>query len=486
MEDPETLLKGFAMAHYRSSDSGLSDHSNKSRGEHRAWLRPLLLVLVASVSGLFSFEMLKQLLFPGIKIWESHFVTIIFGSIVAVVAAHVVMRKQQATYRRTLEEMEERERVERNLAGTERELALQRQREADVRQSREMLQSAIDALSAQIAVLDEDVCVVAVNESWRRFALETRFRGPTFGIGERYLARCDGMSDADVRTIDQGLGAVLREESSDFRMVYRCDLSAGNGWFQLRVSSFQEGERKRLVLSLEDVTEVKRAEESLRDLAGRILESQDHERRRIARELHDSAAQSVFAITLNIARLQTLMEGAPPAAQKLLSESLALARQGLQEIRTISYLLHPPLLEGVGLVPALRSYVEGFSQRSGIQVDLTISPQIEQLSPHVENAIFRMTQETLTNIHRHAQTQRANIELKRAGDDVVLEVRDQGKGIRGAGETAMGASFGVGLSAMRERIDELGGRLEISSTRSGTVLIATMPATLTKNQSSAA
>lgn len=474
------------MAHYRSSDKRLSDRSHRSTGNPPGLVRHLFVVFVASLGGFLLFEMLKQLLFPRIRIWESHFATIIFGSVVSVLAARAVMRKQQAIYRRMPGELEDREGMERNLSGTESELGLQRRRDDGYRHPDKVLQSAIDALSAHIAVLDEDARIVAVNESWRRFGRENGFHDPNFGIGDEYLRHCDVMSDAEGAAIAQGIRGVLREGRDHFHAIYACDSPIEKRWFQLRVTSFEESGHRRLVVSHEDVTEVKRAEQSLRHLAARILESQEHERRRIARELHDSAAQSVFAITLNIARLQTLLEGAPAATQRLLSESLALARQGLQEIRTISYLLHPPLLEGIGLVPALRSYVEGFSQRSGIQVDLTISPQIERLSADAENALFRMVQETLTNIHRHAQTQTASIELKREGDDVVLEVRDQGRGIPGAGEAAIETSFGVGLSAMRERMGELGGRLDISSTQSGTVLIATIPAALTENQSSAA
>jgi two-component system NarL family sensor kinase len=472
------------MARYRSSDNRLSDRSNESTGNRSGSMWYLFVVFVSSVGGLLLFEILEQLLFPQIGIWESHLGTIVVGSVIAVVAAYAVMRQQQAMYRSMPVETKNRDRIMRNLSETERERELRR--DDDVRHPDKMLQSAIDALFAHIAVLDEDARIVAVNESWRRFGRENGFRDPNFGIGDEYLRHCDVMSDVEGTAIAQGIRAVLREGRDHFHAIYACDSPIEKRWFQLRVTSFEESGRRRLVVSHEDVTEVKRAEESLRHLAARILESQEHERRRIARELHDSAAQSVFAITLNIARLQTLLEGAPAATQRLLSESLALARQGLQEIRTISYLLHPPLLEGMGLVPALRSYVEGFSQRSGIQVNLTISPQIERLSADAENALFRMVQETLTNIHRHAQTQTASIELKRSGDDVVLEVRDQGRGIPGAGEAAIETSFGVGLSAMRERMGELGGRLEISSTQSGTVLIATIPAALTENQSSAA
>src|SRR5262249_51192328 len=152
--------------------------------------------------------------------------------------------------------------------------------EADIRKSDEMLQSSIDALSAHIAVLDEDARIIVVNESWRRFALENGFRSLNFGIGESYLYYCDVMGGAEGRAIAEGIRAVLHGVQHDFHTVYACDSPVEKRWFQLRVTSFQENGRKRLVVSHEDVTEVKRAEESLRDLADRILESQEHERRR--------------------------------------------------------------------------------------------------------------------------------------------------------------------------------------------------------------
>jgi len=225
-----------------------------------------------------------------------------------------------------------------------------------------------------------------------------------------------------------------------------------------------------------DVTLRKRAEQSLRELSGKLLTMQDEERRRIARELHDSAGQMVAALSMNLAAIENDYSQLGPRAQNACSESIQLVQQMSSEIRTISHLLHPPLLDEAGLPSALGWYVDGFSDRSKIAVSLDLSPDLGRLSPEVETAIFRIVQECLTNIHRHSQSATAAIRIARNGRTLELEVRDQGQGIPMENiESTLQERAGVGVQGMRERVARLGGQFEIRSSKNGTVVRANLP-----------
>jgi signal transduction histidine kinase len=227
-----------------------------------------------------------------------------------------------------------------------------------------------------------------------------------------------------------------------------------------------------------DVTERKRAEAALRQMSGRLLRLQDEERRRIARELHDTIAQSLTALALNLSVVKDSAPDLSPRAKACLSESLGLAEECSREIRTLSYLLHPPLLDDTGLGSALRWFVDGYAQRTGIHVDLEMPPGLTRLPGDVELALYRVAQEGLTNIHRHSGSKMAHICLKCRPDQVVLTVADEGRGLppgfleRG---DPRAAKRGVGISGMRERVRQLGGQFEIVTGSNGTTLTAIVP-----------
>jgi PAS domain S-box-containing protein len=218
-----------------------------------------------------------------------------------------------------------------------------------------------------------------------------------------------------------------------------------------------------------DITEHKRAEAALRTLSGRLLRSQDEERRRISRGLHDSTAQILASLTINLAVVNESANQLDPRAQRALAESEALADQCLREIRTVSYLLHPPELDHLGLQSALARYIDGFVQRSGIQIELIVPSDTRRLPPEIEMALFRIVQESLTNIHRHSGSNTAMIRLSRSTSEITLEVMDKGNGMSDA------ATPGVGIVSMRERAEQLGGWLEIGSQDGGTTLKAVIP-----------
>ena len=220
---------------------------------------------------------------------------------------------------------------------------------------------------------------------------------------------------------------------------------------------------------LRDATERKRAEEGLRLLSARLLQLRDEERRHIARELHDSAGQIIAAINM---KLVPVMENgkSKPEIDEVIRESLELLQQLSTEVRTISHLLHPPLLDEVGLPSALQLYVQGFSERSKISVNLDVPSDLGRLSRELETAIFRVVQESLTNIHRHSGSKTARIKIRLEGNNVCLDIEDDGKGIALEKRFEIGptAKVGVGLRGMNERIRQLGGTLEIGARPNGT------------------
>jgi PAS domain S-box-containing protein len=239
---------------------------------------------------------------------------------------------------------------------------------------------------------------------------------------------------------------------------------------------------------LAEVTERKLAEKrlassekSLRELSRHLLRSQDEERKRIGRDLHDSLGQSLAVLKMNLDSLDlevgTEQNG---TAARAVNSCANLAEEALREVRTISYLLYPPMLEEMGLKSAIPWYLDGFSKRSNIKTSFEVDAGFDRLPPEVELALFRILQESLTNIHRHSGSATAKIKLSLANGWAVMEIQDEGNGIppgllEQSGEDWMG-SLGVGLRGMNERMRQLGGRLEVSSAESGTVVTAGVPA----------
>jgi PAS domain S-box-containing protein len=264
-------------------------------------------------------------------------------------------------------------------------------------------------------------------------------------------------------------GTVVGILSTHFRSVHvpnddslrRLELYARQaGDFIARCNSQTELEKK-----------VDRRTTELWELSGSLLKAQDQERRRFARELHDGVGQLLAATSMNIARVSQEKDKLSPAAARCLEENVEIMRQAIEETRTVSYLLHPPLLEESGLDSALNEYVRGFGERSKIAVTLNLPEDFERLPNDYELSMFRVVQECLTNIHRHSGAKSAVIVLRCTPDHVVLEVSDDGHGFEAAG----GEVNGVGLRGMRERLRQIGGSLQVSSSERGTLVQAVLP-----------
>jgi PAS domain S-box-containing protein len=293
----------------------------------------------------------------------------------------------------------------------------------------------------------------------------------------------------DVEFVLERLRAHVHGGASHFEAEHRFLRKDGSvRWFLASGTAVrnEQGIAVRMVGTDTDITERKLIELELQHLSGRLLDLQDQERQRISRKLHDGTAQSLFAISLNLEYLKKAHGVLPKRFQHALSECRTLCEQCLQEIRTLSYVLHPPMLDGAGLIAALGWYLDGFAKRSGIHVEL-IAPQDHwRLPEEIEMDLFRIVQECLANVHRHSGSSTAQVRIERAASGVVLRVEDQGRGMQSKTsllEAEDSLSFGVGLSGIRQRLRHLGGRLEIVSNEQGTTVTAIVPLALAETAS---
>jgi PAS domain S-box-containing protein len=318
-------------------------------------------------------------------------------------------------------------------------------------------------------------------------------------------------------TLDEYWGKLMRrEEVIDFPAEFRCkdgsikdvfihsnglwkdgqfvrtrsfirDVTERNGMIQalklaheeleMRVSErTAELEQKNLqILEQAKILEMKNRD--LRELSARLLQVQDDERRRIARDLHDGTGQMLALLSMTLSRLETEAGKFSPELAKGLAENVEIVKEVSAELRTLSYLLHPPLLDETGLESALRWYVDGFGKRSGIEVALDLPDDLGRLSRELETAIYRIVQECLTNIHRHSESLTATIRLSQSPGQIALEIKDDGRGIpqEKLSKIASTGLPGVGLRGMRERIMDFHGELEITSRAKGTDIKIIIP-----------
>jgi PAS domain S-box-containing protein len=239
----------------------------------------------------------------------------------------------------------------------------------------------------------------------------------------------------------------------------------------------ERGKPVRLAGTCHDITERTRAEEEVRRLSGRLLRSQDEERRTIARDLHDSMGQDLVALATMLGQLHREIPSSERKTRRTLLECKSWADRCIREIRTLSYVLHPPMLDRTGLGDAIRDFVKGFTKRSGIQVELEFSPSLGRMTREIELALFRVVQESLTNIQRHSGSHEAKIRIHR-NSGVTLEISDLGRGAAASAPSVREGhrfEFGVGISSMQERVKLVGGQFDIESSSRGTTIRVTVP-----------
>jgi two-component system, NarL family, sensor kinase len=230
--------------------------------------------------------------------------------------------------------------------------------------------------------------------------------------------------------------------------------------------------------------EIVQQAEELRELSNRLIKTQEVERRHIARELHDSAGQLIAALGMNLAGINQHASESPSLA-KALEDSQNLLQQLNREIRTTSYLLHPPLLDENGLSQAIQWYMRGLMERSGLEIELNVPDDFGRLPAEMELSVFRIVQESLTNIHRHSGSKTATICLSRSADKVLLEIQDHGRGLSTEKLAAIKAQrAGVGITGMRERVRHFNGEMDIQSSGTGTTISVTLPLNLASSSGS--
>jgi PAS domain S-box-containing protein len=281
-------------------------------------------------------------------------------------------------------------------------------------------------------------------ERIRKVVLEARAEGRSFGITSHYRMR-----DGKIRIYS-------------IRVVY---------------VRGRDGRPVRAIGVLQDITEQARASDELQQLSQRLIQTRDEERRRTARELHETAGQSLAALKMSLGRLRDSMpKKGSGLASAMLESCFALADEAAREVRTVSYLMHPPLLDEAGLGPALRWYADGFAVRSKIEIKVDVAEGLGRLPQEHETTLFRIVQEALTNVHRYSGSRVAHIRLARNDGYVEAEVRDEGCGLPSLPVRGRREPLGVGIAGMRERVTQLNGTFEIASAAGqGTTIRVVLP-----------
>jgi signal transduction histidine kinase len=337
----------------------------------------------------------------------------------------------------------------------------------------EVIDVPLPGVTWQVRVWPKSDVVNAIKSELPQVALGTGSALSVLLALTLYFAFGQARSSARTRRANQ---ALMREIG--MREAAQEELLRAQAELETRIDQRTAELAAANMLLQKEVGEHERAEESLRELTGRLFQLQDEERRRLARELHDGAGQNLVALTMNVGMIRDGVPADDTSTRELLNECVHLIEQSTSDLRTISYLLHPPYFDELGLATALRDFVAGFTARSGIHVTLDIDGTLGRLGHEMELAIYRVAQEALSNVYRHARSRTATVALVIDGQFVRLEIADAGRGIPPevlAPDSCRLA--GVGITGMRERVRLLGGSLEIQSSNAGTRVLALIPRT---------
>ncbi|MGH6965146.1 MAG: sensor histidine kinase [Phenylobacterium sp.] len=325
-----------------------------------------------------------------------------------------------------------------------------------------------------VAVLDRAGEIVGASLSWRALAGHDRV-GVIGAIGENYLEVCDDVADqvSGAAALRKGLIRVLGGSMARIERVCWLETESGRRDYRIVVTHLRLASPHRYLVVQEEVTELAKAKAIACEARERVCAAQAEERRQLAKNLHDSVGQNLVSLGLGLARLRRITPQTDGVAS-VMDDLTAALRDAHAQIRTVSYLLHPPWPEAEGgLEVAVRDLVQGFAQRAGLQVDMRVQGAPCKVDRAQELTLFRILQEGLVNIHRHAHANAILVELDNRGSEVVLQVRDDGCGF--AATDGAPITPGVGLLGMRDRVTELGGELLIDTGPAGTTLKVRLP-----------
>ena len=334
----------------------------------------------------------------------------------------------------------------------------------------ELIRETADALELELAIVDGHGHALLESKAWQRRASEALRRRGSKSVRPDTPLFFLASKDADARWIYENVALVATAKLSRANREFAALSGKQRRRFKMSLRPIAIGTVSAVLVVNRDVTEVEQLQQDKRRLSDELERSQEYERRRIGREMHDSTLQDLVAIGLNLRRLSRT---ADPVTNEMLAEVQAILARTQQDLRTMTYLLHPPLLDEGGISVALASLVRGLSNRMDIRIDLKSETFDFRLPVEVEIALYRVAQEALINVHKHASASHAEISLLRVDDEIVLEVQDNGIGVAAFHGTAN--DFGVGIPGMRTRMSRLGGNLQISRRELGTRVKATVP-----------
>jgi two-component system NarL family sensor kinase len=327
-------------------------------------------------------------------------------------------------------------------------------------------ESLIDAVTANVAILNDEGKIIAVNDAWIQFADFNELELENYGLGLNYVSVCEGLNAPEASEARQGVRDLLAGEPGPLRYEYQIFLTNGPIWVRVSFTRISRDDRNLVIVAHEDISVQRHAQASLGRATAALLHAEDDERRRIARELHDGTAQYLTGAKLMLGAMK--VEG---RAEKIRAEVEALLVHALEEIRSLSYVLHPPALEEMGLGPAIRQMAEGFARRTGLALKIDIADDFPKMAGPTEVALYRVAQEALANVHRHSGSPRAMISLRLAGEMVLLSIRDYGVGLPDGDSP----STGVGLASMRLRLEFVNGHISLASAQPGVLVEAWAP-----------
>ena len=338
-----------------------------------------------------------------------------------------------------------------------------------------LLWSAFDTVETPVAVLDANGRILLVNASWRRLSQQINGARERDVTGADYLAvgLAGAIAPRHALALRIGLRKLLRGTAASFEHQACVKQAGTDRWYQVRATRVEAGGPIRVVVTHEDITALRGAEQAVKAVSQRLLTLQQQERQRIAAELHDSTCQQLTAASLHLGALRRTAQTDPLALEAIdqIGRSLGEAQK---EIRSFSYLLHPPYLGRDGLRTTLMRFVEGYGRRTGLKATTQIADEVDGVVPAAQLALLRIVQEALSNVHRHARATKIAVSMKTTRTSLLFSIGDNGKGM-GDGEMPGDRPAGLGVAGMRARVGQLGGTLRIASGARGTTISGKVP-----------